>query len=83
VTADEPLKHIFLAADYKTDGQAASVIKNALSDTHDGQFTDMTAFEIWVELKKLYSMQSVDDLVNKIIDLFNFRMVPDDMDGHR
>ncbi|KAJ2543589.1 hypothetical protein IWW35_005485, partial [Coemansia sp. RSA 1878] len=44
-------------------------------------FTDMTAFEIWAELKKLYSMQSADDLVNKIIDLFNFHMVPDDMDG--
>ncbi|KAJ2150152.1 hypothetical protein J3F82_004153, partial [Coemansia sp. RSA 637] len=83
VTADEPLKHIFSAADYKTDGQAASVIKNALSDIPDGQFTDMTAFEIWAELKKLYGMQSTDDLVNKIIDLFNFRMVPDDMDGHK
>ncbi|KAJ1756858.1 hypothetical protein LPJ69_004632 [Coemansia sp. RSA 1752] len=83
VTADEPLKHIFSAADYKTDGQAASVIKNALSDIHDGQFTDMTAFEIWAELKKLYSMQSADDLVNKIIDLFNFRMAPDGMDGRK
>ncbi|KAJ2179406.1 hypothetical protein GGF45_002420 [Coemansia sp. RSA 551] len=83
VTAVEPLKRIFSAADYKTDGQAASVIKNALSDIHDGQFTDMTAFEIWAELKKLYGMQSTDDLVNKIIDLFNFRMVPDDMDGHK
>ncbi|KAJ2295722.1 hypothetical protein IW139_003711, partial [Coemansia sp. RSA 353] len=83
VTADEPLKRIFSAADYKTDGQAASVIKNALSDIHDGQFTDMTAFEIWAELKKLYGTQSADDLVNKIIDLFNFRMVPDDMDGRR
>ncbi|KAJ2710397.1 hypothetical protein H4S00_006371, partial [Coemansia sp. D1744] len=83
VTADEPLKRIFSAADYKTDGQAASVIKNALSDIHDGQFTDMTAFEIWAELKKLYGTQSADDLVNKIIDLFNFRMAPDDMDGRR
>ncbi|KAJ2148717.1 hypothetical protein J3F82_004651 [Coemansia sp. RSA 637] len=41
----------------------------------------MTAFEIWAELKKLYGTQSADDLVNKIIDLFNFRMAPDDMDG--
>ncbi|KAJ1777734.1 hypothetical protein LPJ77_005425 [Coemansia sp. RSA 2523] len=81
VTADEPLKHIFSAANYMTDGQAASVIKNALSDIYDGQFTDMTAFEIWAEFKKLYGTQSVDDLVNKIIDLFNFRMAPDDMDG--
>ncbi|KAJ2284359.1 hypothetical protein GGH14_000071 [Coemansia sp. RSA 370] len=83
VTADEPLKRIFSAADYKTDGQAASVIKNVLSDIHDGQFTDMTAFEIWAELKKLYGTQSADDLVNKIIDLFNFRMAPDNMDGRR
>ncbi|KAJ2552678.1 hypothetical protein IWW35_002214 [Coemansia sp. RSA 1878] len=81
VTADEPLKCIFSAADYKTDSQAASVIKNVLSDIHDGQFTNMTTFEIWTEFKKLYGTQSADDLVNKIIDLFNFRMAPDDMDG--
>ncbi|KAJ2585285.1 hypothetical protein IWW49_004691 [Coemansia sp. RSA 1797] len=83
VTADEPLKCIFSAAGYKTDDQAASVIKNVLSDIHDGQFTNMTAFEIWAELKKLYGMQSVDDMVNKIIDLFNIHMAPDDMDSCR
>ncbi|KAJ2503050.1 hypothetical protein GGH96_000649 [Coemansia sp. RSA 1972] len=43
----------------------------------------MTAFEIWAELKKLYSTQSASNMVNKIIDLFNYHMAPDDLDGRK
>ncbi|KAJ2135058.1 hypothetical protein IW136_004420 [Coemansia sp. RSA 678] len=50
-TAEEPFKRTLSVADYRMDGQAASVIKNALSDIHDRQLTNMTAFEIWAELK--------------------------------
>ncbi|KAJ1858414.1 hypothetical protein GGH12_002043 [Coemansia sp. RSA 1822] len=80
---ENPYTKAFNATDFKTDGHAAAILKNALSDIHDGQFTNMTAFEIWAELKKLYSTQSADNMVNKIIDLFNFRMVPDNLDGHK
>ncbi|KAJ2497108.1 hypothetical protein GGH96_005363 [Coemansia sp. RSA 1972] len=71
------------ANEYKTDGHAAAIIKNALSADHDSQFTNMTAFEIWAELKKLYSTQSTSDMVNKIIDLFNYHMVPDNLDNRK
>ncbi|KAJ2501102.1 hypothetical protein GGH96_002233, partial [Coemansia sp. RSA 1972] len=43
----------------------------------------MTTFGIWAELKKLYSTQSTSNMVNKIINLFNYHMVPDNLDNRK
>ncbi|KAJ2127918.1 hypothetical protein IW136_006249, partial [Coemansia sp. RSA 678] len=81
-TDEEPDKKKFSTADSKADSLAVAIILRCLSKSHRKRFICSTAFEVWAELHKLYSVPNTEDLVSNILELFSFRMDPDDKEGH-
>ncbi|KAJ2170907.1 hypothetical protein GGH16_003131, partial [Coemansia sp. RSA 560] len=49
--------------------------------SHRKRFIRSTAFEVWTELQKLYGVPNTEDLVSNILELFSFRMDPNDKEG--
>ncbi|KAJ2138303.1 hypothetical protein GGH17_001182 [Coemansia sp. RSA 788] len=81
-TAEEPDKKKFNPADSKADGLAVAIILRCMSKSHRKRFIRSTAFEVWMELQKLYGVPNTEDLVSNILELFSFHMDPNDKEGH-
>ncbi|KAJ2523412.1 hypothetical protein GGH20_004229, partial [Coemansia sp. RSA 1937] len=80
--AEEPDKKKFSNTDSKAGGLAVAIILHCLSKSHCKRFIRSTAFEVWTELHKLYGVPNMEDLVSNLLELFSFRMDPDDKEGH-
>ncbi|KAJ2543590.1 hypothetical protein IWW35_005486, partial [Coemansia sp. RSA 1878] len=80
-TAEELDKKKFNPADSKADGLAVAIILHCMSKSHWKRFIWSTTFEVWTELQKLYGVPNTEDLVSNILELFSFRMDPNDKEG--
>ncbi|KAJ2179026.1 hypothetical protein EV181_006028, partial [Coemansia sp. RSA 532] len=61
-TAEELDKKKFNPADSKADGLAVTIILRCMSKSHRKRFIRSTAFEVWMELQKLYGVPNTEDL---------------------
>ncbi|KAJ2133777.1 hypothetical protein IW143_004076 [Coemansia sp. RSA 520] len=80
-TAEELDKKKFNPADSKADGLAVTIILRCMSKSHRKRFIRSTAFEVWMELQKLYGVPNTEDLVSNLLELFSFHMDLNDKEG--
>ncbi|KAJ2253473.1 hypothetical protein GGH98_002646, partial [Coemansia sp. RSA 454] len=80
-TAEEPDKKKFNPADSKADGLAVAIILRCMLKSHWKRFIWSTAFEVWTELQKLYGVPNMKDLMSNLLELFSFRIDPNDKEG--
>ncbi|KAJ1755801.1 hypothetical protein LPJ58_004043, partial [Coemansia sp. RSA 1591] len=80
-TAEEPDKKKFNPVDSKADGLAVAIILHCMSKSHQKRFFRSTAFEVWMELQKLYRVPNTEDLVSNLLELFSFCMDLNDKEG--
>ncbi|KAI8318953.1 hypothetical protein GQ54DRAFT_250764, partial [Martensiomyces pterosporus] len=69
------------ALEEQANGMALFIIRGALGDDFKNAFPEMSAFELWNELRNLFSTAKTSKVVKQLTKLLACSMAPGDREG--